>query len=262
MVYYIPKIVGGLCNQLFQIFSILGLSKRDNVDFKLCYDIIDLSETKKHSGRNSYFDNLLIKLNDFFINNLENYVFINENQAIKNYYENIKDYDKNIMFNGYFQDPYFLNLLGVQFIKNLLNFPIVDISKYNVDNAFFIHYRRGDYVNNNYHGFLNDSYYEKALNFYPKNTTILICSNELNYGIDKPIFKDRNIIFINEDEIITLYILSNCKFGGICANSSFSWWGIYLNESNDKIICMPNKWFNDNVPTDKYYFSNTNIIPI
>jgi len=208
------------------------------------------------------FDNFFIKLNQYFIDNIDNYIEVKENQSIYDYYYTIKNLNKNIVFNGYFQNPYFLNLLGIKFIKDFLNFPIIDISKYNVDNAFFVHYRRGDYVNNNYHGFLKDSYYENALEFFPKNATILICSNELNYGMDKPIFKDRNVIFINEDEINTLYILSKCKYGGICANSSFSWWGIYLNESIDKIICMPSKWFNDSVPTDRYYLPGTNIIKI
>jgi hypothetical protein len=255
MVYYTPTLYGGLGNQLFQIFSIMGMAKRDNVDFKLCKKYIDNFEIIKHSRRNTHFDNFLIKLTPFFIDEIENYVLIEQNLKVEDHFPFVKNYYRNLLFKGFFQNYYFLDLLGPKIIKEYLNFPNKDLSKYNLENAFFIHYRRGDYVNNNFHDILSEDYYIKALKEYPEDATILICSNENNFGINKPYLQNRNVIFIYEDEVTTLLILSLCKWGGICANSSFSWWGTYLNESPDKIVCMPFIWFNiDNEFMDGFYY--------
>lgn len=255
MVYYIPKLEGGLCNFLFQIFSVMGMARRDNVGFALCHKMINNSAIKFHTGKESYFDTFLKKLEPYFIENIENYQQINENDKVIDHFPFVKNYYKTILFNGNFQDYYFLELLSREKIKSFLSFPEITL---NFDNTFFIHYRRGDYVGNAFHEIVNDNYYTEAIKEYPQDARIVICSNEKNYGLDKPFLKNRNITFIDTDEVTTLQIMSQCQYGGICANSSFSWWGSYLNESPDKIVCFPYKWFNNNeIAIDKYYYPGT-----
>jgi len=72
-----------------------------------------------------------------------------------------------------------------------------------------------------------------------------------------------NGIYLEKDELETLYIMANCGYGGICSNSSFSWWGGFLNKYSSSYF--PNKLLNKNINFQSYqswYPSNAKIIEI
>ncbi|MCL2051076.1 MAG: alpha-1,2-fucosyltransferase [Lachnospiraceae bacterium] len=134
-------------------------------------------------------------------------------------------------------------------------------------NAVGVHIRRGDYLlaYETHGGICTDAYYETAIAYlrarFP-GAVFYIFSNEIKWArnwletryakTDKEEF-DEIFCLIEETTEHTGYLdmmlMSKCKHH-IIANSSFSWWGAYLNENPEKIIIAPEKWLGNAVNTD------------
>ena len=119
-------------------------------------------------------------------------------------------------------------------------------------NSVALHIRRGDYLSNptavNYHGVCSLEYYQSAIDFMAsklQNPIFYIFSDDLewakaNLNIQHAAyFVDNNS---GENAFQDLRLISSCKHQ-IIANSSFSWWGAWLNFNPDKIVIAPKKWF-------------------
>lgn len=109
------------------------------------------------------------------------------------------------------------------------------------DNTCSIHIRRTDYVNlAQHHPVMPLSYYEQAMKIIG-DCTYVVFSDDIQWCRDN--LKGK-FVFIDEKhpDIYDLVLMSKCKHN-IIANSSFSWWGAYLNSNPDKKVIAPNKWF-------------------
>lgn len=117
-----------------------------------------------------------------------------------------------------------------------------------------LHIRRGDYVHdpfiNQIHGLCSFDYYEKAVNYITKkmpNCHFYIFSDDHSWVCEN--FKlDYPVTMVNHSDVSTNYedlrLMSICRHN-IIANSSFSWWGAWLNTNPNKIVVSPKRWFND-----------------
>jgi len=118
-----------------------------------------------------------------------------------------------------------------------------------------LHVRRGDYVSNKkfnqYHGSCSLDYYRKAVEIMAKK----IKSPYFFAFSDDPEWVKKNlkikypIYYVDNNDPNTaqhedLRLMSACKHN-IIANSSFSWWGAWLNQNLDKIVIAPKKWLNE-----------------
>ena len=115
-------------------------------------------------------------------------------------------------------------------------------------NSVSIHVRHGDYISpaNRYiQGVLRKDYYQTAIDelkkFYP-DMTIFIFSDDLdwtreNFNFDVPTEFVENC----ERDVDEIYLTSLCKHN-IIANSTFSWWGAWLNQNPDKKVFAPTPW--------------------
>lgn len=87
-------------------------------------------------------------------------------------------------------------------------------------------------------------YYIDALKEYNKEQTVfLVFSDEIEKVKDFGLFDNLNVIFMdgNNSAAVDMYLMTKCSGGNIIANSTFSFWGGYLNMSpKKKIVCPKN----------------------
>ena len=166
--------------------------------------------------------------------------------------ELVKD---NTFLYGYFQtERYFENhrseLLKSFMLNNQIdkiNISLID--KIKSENAISIHIRRGDYLNSPFELLDIQGYYMKAIELIQdrvEKPSFYIFTNDYLWAEEN--FASLNIKKIivninkNDQSFIDMILMSNCKHN-ICANSSFSWWGAWLNTNPEKIVIAPKRWF-------------------
>jgi hypothetical protein len=129
-----------------------------------------------------------------------------------------------------------------------------------------IHFRLGDYKALRwFHPIMNYEYFEGALdhimlqrsNHETPVRVLYFCEQEDNEYVGSKIAllhqKYPDIVFLKVDDTIEDYeqmLIMSCCDHNIIPNSSFSWWGAYLNQSNNKIVCYPSVWLADHSHED------------
>ena len=118
-------------------------------------------------------------------------------------------------------------------------------------NSVSIHVRRGDYLNNYYFETLGKicdlDYYNRAIeviNTHVTNAHFFVFSDDPKYVADNLNIKNATYVDFNvgTDSWQDMYLMSQCKHN-IIANSTFSWWGAWLNVNETKIVVAPHRWF-------------------
>jgi hypothetical protein len=256
----IIKLMGGLGNQLFQLFTSISYAIDNNHD----YQILEFKDDKVSpldniSPRNTYWNNILNKLYNKTIKNITQNIYIyNEPSFEYKTLPVITDKSNNYLLNGYFQSyKYFQdNLDKILKILKLDEIKQPYKNKYDYKNIVSLHFRIGDYINlQTHHPVLPIDYYINALKklivdtnhdhwnvlyFYEKKDKSMI---DKNIEILKTKYPKLNFISIDNelDDWEQMICMSYCSHN-IIANSTFSWWGAYLN-TNDKRVYYPDKWF-------------------
>ena len=170
--------------------------------------------------------------------------------------------EDNNYIEGYFQnEKYFLSIRD----ELIANFTIkCDVSKYTqqiskqilAENiSASLHIRRGDYISNtdtnNVHGTCDLEYYKRAMSMMNgkyKEIRYFIFSDDItwvkeNLEVENAVYIDSKEKRIPHEDI---YLMSLCSHN-IIANSSFSWWGAWLNQNDDKTVIAPKRWFSDEI---------------
>lgn len=252
------KLMGGLGNYMFQIASTYSKSLDLNFQFLINPD----ESITVHKKYEHYINNIFRKIKTGNFNTTQNYF-----EPVFNYRE-IPSFMLSTKLNGYFQsEKYFIHnrkkIIELfecsEDLKNKLYKKYPQIN----NETCSIHVRRGDYVNlQDHHPLQPIEYYKTAINLIGDNKTYFIFSDDiewckLNFGFLN------NVVFVDGNEDYEdLYLMSFCK-NNIMANSSFSWWGAWLNDNKNKKVIAPKKWFgvkNSSLNLDDLYFEKTIVI--
>jgi len=130
-----------------------------------------------------------------------------------------------------------------------------------------VHVRRGDYVSskptNDLHGVCSVEYYKEAMALISKRRDsphFYFFSDDIQWVSDNLVSDVKNCTLVEHntgaDSWQDMALMSKCKHH-IIANSSFSWWGAWLNPSKVKIVIAPEHWFNKK----STYFDDRDLVP-
>ena len=212
----LPKLKGGLGNQMFQIAAAYGSAAFYEDEMS-----IDLNITH-HSGQGhphkKYDDNLYKNIPRFSLKGEEFDMYNEESFAYNPIYK--PDVDRHLLIDGYFQSEKYFNFCddGVRklfYIPDDIKQGVQDkIDKiknhFDRDEAVCIHVRRGEYL--------------KLPNVHPVQTKDFFLKSMEQFDSNK-------VVYI------------------IISNSSFGWWGAWLNTKDNNVIA-PEKWFGPEGPQE------------
>lgn len=271
----ISRISGGLGNQMFQYAVAKAIAKKNRDIFKLDISFYPKQTLRKYElNQFNIEENIATEQECIKFRGKEDLIFKVkrklgfENKRPNEYYhekeitvfnKSLWDKKGNIYLDGFWQnEEYFKDIRD----KILKDFTLKkDISneakKYLKDlqnsQSISLHVRRGDYVKNAHtnsvHGTCDLKYYKKAINYTKQNVQspnfyifsddIAWCKKNFNFLENKVFIDDTKSVF---DDLV---LMKNCKHN-IIANSTFSWWGAWMNENENKIVVAPKVWFNIN----------------
>jgi hypothetical protein len=266
----IVKLSSGLGNQLFMLSFLMYLKQNTDEDIRfetssflrdvsgrkaelqiLCSDFPVTDIKMLYNGSNRFKRLLYSSL----FNNFSTARIIEDDEIYridKRYLKDVKYY-----FKGYWQSPIYVNSLKDK--ENIFTpnekmpeslIPNNDLIKA-AETSVALHVRRGDYFTKRYvdiYGVCTEKYFQNAVNFFSEkfeSFTLFIFSDDMDWVKENLKFSNKiKVIYIENFEINSfwyIYLMSLCSHN-IISNSTFSWWGAYLNKNTSKIVLSPKKW--------------------
>jgi hypothetical protein len=275
------KILGGLGNQMFQYAAARALAIKCGCPVRV--DITAFKTYQIHNGfelKKFALDRETLRLDcsqdeapkqeighsKFSVSKLMRYVSRKLNTIKPNFYlEKDFSYDADLLnqsppvtIEGYWQSYKYFPDIRDQLLEDfcLLESPTglneELVKKISECNSVSIHIRRGDYVSNAnanfYHGICGLDYYQHAIDKIESITsdpTYFIFSDDIDWCRQNlKLSKEPTFIAHNQgaNSHFDMHLMSLCKHN-IIANSSFSWWGAWLNKNQNKCVIAPKQWF-------------------
>lgn len=251
----VVRLIGGLGNQLFQYATARAISERLQTEVKL--DISAYGEYKLHKYALNYFnivENIATQKDLLDLSAKEELHF--------HFDKNVGKYSDNLYIKGYWQtEKYFSEISEilqqeVSVSSDLSGKDQEVATQILKKNSVSLHVRRGDYVKQTYDDDqILDScdleYYKKAVECISSkvDTPHFFIFSDDHKWVRENLILEYPVTFVDHNSALKHYqdlrLMSLCEHN-IIANSSFSWWGAWLNKNPDKVVCAPRYWFSAN----------------
>ena len=260
-------LMGGLGNQLFQIFATISCAIDNRTNFLfLDTDVLTvgvaterptywntfLHKLKRFTNKNNYINNAIIlkEKTEFCYTKLDLQFFSGKDVCLYGYFQNYKYFSNNFDF--------ICKIIGINEIKENVMKNYINYSKNSTEyfkGMTSMHFRIGDYKKcPNVYYIMKYEYYKNALLLIDSmgnnaSNILYFCEDqdilEVNQIIDKLKQEFQKISFTRASNEISdweqIMLMSCCK-NNIIANSTFSWWAALFNTNVNKIVCYPETW--------------------
>lgn len=225
------NLIGGLGNNLFQLASAYGIAKENGHLFLPPYwgAYNRFFPNYKHTSTNR--KSIILREHSFSYTRLAPRQHLD--YELQGYFQSARYFDK------YREDILYLFTLA----EDLGGAKMKEI------NSVGVHVRRGDYLKKqDCHPVLPMSYYMEAMELF-KGSTFVIFSDDDDW-CRKQDWGGHEVYFSTSyKDVQALRNMSICRHN-IIANSSFSWWGAYLNQREGRMVVAPKQWFGPKLPHD------------
>lgn len=269
----ISVLSGGLGNQLFQYAFGLRLAAQLQTELRLERHLLEskvIARLRQYTPRTYELDTFRVEapaaspmdtvscLSRVALSD-KTALLLRESTLTPNAINTLNNRVRNVVCLGYWQSEEYFRPATEQLRKHLVFRKNSAQSRSMADtilscqNAAFVHIRRGDYVTNihanQHHGLCDVSYYRRACEYVKEripDVQFFVFSDdpdwakrELGIHLQPARFIDHNR---GADSWQDMYLMSLCRHA-IVANSSFSWWGAWLNPVAERLVVAPGQWF-------------------
>jgi len=221
---------GRLGNQMFQYASLKGIARNNDLEFCIPFSV----------EVNEWYDHMLSK---HFV--LDSNLSLQSPENQFQYNERFFHFDRLLFegcpdrtdLSGYFQSYKYFDFIRDEI---LADFQFKENFEPPMSDYTAVHVRRGDYLNQtHYHPICEVEYYQKALSL--TGGPVVVMSDDIDWCKQNIV---ADVYLEGTSNVYDLFVMTRAR-NNVIANSSFSWWGAWLNQNPDKMVVCPERWFGD-----------------
>jgi hypothetical protein len=267
----VARIVGGLGNQMFQYACAKAVASRSGA--KLYLDVSAFSRYKQHryglgdfqvsvpfapyrvqTGGLAFSAMRRVGIDARHLLSAQGFHYLAENPDLS-FHESLLTEQRSVYLDGYWQSERYFREFSNDIRNDFFPSDAHCFSKGQCDDDLprvSLHVRRGDYLSNPHaysvHGVLDLDYYRAAVSILSERIgskfRVVAFSDDIEWVKDNLTLTQPMDFVSGSKEVphADLQMMASCDHH-IIANSSFSWWGGWLNPSKEKQVIAPKRWF-------------------